>query len=249
MAEERNPLPLPPLLPPLGNDSLGTVAVLPTAADIQSAVASTGRTEEEVAKGVEEEAEKTAKVRRKKGKAKIEEVRQYPDDPYNRYWYRSGAMDGVISVARDNMSFNQDFRDIPGKELVKAIRPASSIATNLTVPTSGILSVDATYYYIFYFSEVSQAAYQNKSRSFDFLVDGIKRNGGPIIPPYQSYKTDQDRIRYLTIGSVISLVNIADASIPSFLNAMEVFRVQRGLADGTNTYDGFSFPPNLSIFG
>ncbi|KAF3781587.1 hypothetical protein EJ110_NYTH36586 [Nymphaea thermarum] len=136
------------------------------------------------------------------------------------------------------MSFIQDFRDIPGKALVNAITPASSIATNLTVPTLGILSVDATYYYIFYFSEVSQATYRNKSRSFDFLVDGIKRNGGPIIPPYQSYKTDQDRIRYLTTGSVISLVNIADASLLPILNAMEVFRVQRGLAAGTNTYDG-----------
>ncbi|KAF3779367.1 Helicase-like transcription factor [Nymphaea thermarum] len=40
MAEERNSLPPPPM--PLGNDSLGTVAVLPTATDIQSAVASTG---------------------------------------------------------------------------------------------------------------------------------------------------------------------------------------------------------------
>ncbi|KAF3785057.1 Endoribonuclease Dicer-like protein 3a [Nymphaea thermarum] len=44
MAEERNSLPPPPPPPsmPLGNDSLGTVAVLPIAADIQSAVASTG---------------------------------------------------------------------------------------------------------------------------------------------------------------------------------------------------------------
>ncbi|KAF3775150.1 INO80 complex subunit D [Nymphaea thermarum] len=41
MAEERNPLPPPPPLPPLGNHSMGTVAVLPTAADIQSAIAST----------------------------------------------------------------------------------------------------------------------------------------------------------------------------------------------------------------
>ncbi|KAF3774995.1 Glutathione S-transferase 4 [Nymphaea thermarum] len=42
MVEERNPLPPPPPLPMLlGNDSMGTVAVLPTAADIQSAVAST----------------------------------------------------------------------------------------------------------------------------------------------------------------------------------------------------------------
>ncbi|KAF3781898.1 Serine/threonine-protein kinase [Nymphaea thermarum] len=39
MAEERNPL-LPPPPMPLGNDTLGTVAVLPTAADIQSAIAS-----------------------------------------------------------------------------------------------------------------------------------------------------------------------------------------------------------------
>ncbi|KAF3788886.1 Pentatricopeptide repeat-containing protein [Nymphaea thermarum] len=45
MAEERNSLPLPPPPMPLGNDSMGTVAVLPTAADIQSAVASTDRTE------------------------------------------------------------------------------------------------------------------------------------------------------------------------------------------------------------
>ncbi|KAF3783576.1 putative serine/threonine-protein kinase [Nymphaea thermarum] len=41
MAEERNSLPPPPPSMPLENDSLGTVAVLPTAADIQSAVAST----------------------------------------------------------------------------------------------------------------------------------------------------------------------------------------------------------------
>ncbi|KAF3774018.1 Phosphoglycerate kinase [Nymphaea thermarum] len=38
MAEERNPLPPPP---PLGSEHMGTVAVFPTAADIQSAVAST----------------------------------------------------------------------------------------------------------------------------------------------------------------------------------------------------------------
>ncbi|KAF3777226.1 EIN3-binding F-box protein 2 [Nymphaea thermarum] len=40
MAEERNPLPPPPP-PPLGSEHMGTVAVLPTVADIQSAVAST----------------------------------------------------------------------------------------------------------------------------------------------------------------------------------------------------------------
>ncbi|KAF3786156.1 UPF0481 protein [Nymphaea thermarum] len=40
MAEERNPLPPPPP-PPLGSEHMGTVAVLPTAANIQSAVAST----------------------------------------------------------------------------------------------------------------------------------------------------------------------------------------------------------------
>ncbi|KAF3775712.1 Cysteine-rich repeat secretory protein 38 [Nymphaea thermarum] len=36
MAEDRNPLPPPPM--PLGNDSMGTVAILSTAADIQSAL-------------------------------------------------------------------------------------------------------------------------------------------------------------------------------------------------------------------
>ncbi|KAF3786762.1 hypothetical protein EJ110_NYTH13508 [Nymphaea thermarum] len=42
MAKERNPLPPPPPPPsmPLGSDSLGTVAILPTAADIQSACSS-----------------------------------------------------------------------------------------------------------------------------------------------------------------------------------------------------------------
>ncbi|KAF3785813.1 Glucosamine 6-phosphate N-acetyltransferase [Nymphaea thermarum] len=40
MAEERSPLPPPPP-PPLGSEHMGTVAALPTAADIQSAVAST----------------------------------------------------------------------------------------------------------------------------------------------------------------------------------------------------------------
>ncbi|KAF3781590.1 Uncharacterized protein EJ110_NYTH36592 [Nymphaea thermarum] len=172
---------------------------------------------------------------------------RYPDDPYDRYWYPSDAMDGVMSVARDNMSFIQDFQDIPGKALVNAITPASSIATTLTVPTSGILSVDATYYYIFYFMEVLEAAYQNKNRSFDFLVDGIKRNGDPIIPPYQSYVTDHNGGRYLTTGSVISLVNTADTFLPPILNAMEVFRVQRGLAAGTNGDDGFSFSLSSSL--
>ncbi|KAF3790528.1 UDP-glucose 4-epimerase 2 [Nymphaea thermarum] len=42
MAEERNPLSPSPSLPPLGNNTMGTVVVLPTATDIQSAVASTG---------------------------------------------------------------------------------------------------------------------------------------------------------------------------------------------------------------
>ncbi|KAF3781585.1 putative LRR receptor-like serine/threonine-protein kinase [Nymphaea thermarum] len=162
---------------------------------------------------------------------------RYPDDPYDRYWHPSVEGDGVIAVARDNMSFIQNYTDIPGKALVKAITPASSNATTLTVPTSGIFWEDATYYYNFYFSEVLEAAYQNMSRSFDFLVDGIKRNGDPIVPPYQSYETDYNQGRYLTAGSVVSLLSTANASLPPILNAMEVFKVQRGLANGTNEQD------------
>ncbi|KAF3784042.1 hypothetical protein EJ110_NYTH28901 [Nymphaea thermarum] len=78
--------------------------------------------------------------------------------------------------------------------------------------------VDATYYCNFYFSEVLEAAYQNKSRSFDFLLDGKKLNDyGPIIPPYQSY---------------------VHASLPPILNAMELFElIKSGLANGTNEND------------
>ncbi|XP_031485654.1 putative leucine-rich repeat receptor-like serine/threonine-protein kinase At2g19230 [Nymphaea colorata] len=140
-----------------------------------------------------------------------DDLLRYPDDPYDRYWYPSDAMDGVISVARDNMSFIQGFQDIPGKALVNAITPAS----------------------------------------FDFLVDDIKRNNDTIIPPYQSYITDYNGGRYLTTGSVISLVNTADASLPPILNAMEVFRVQRGLAAGTNADDeikhGFPYAEIVKI--
>ncbi|XP_031486587.1 probable LRR receptor-like serine/threonine-protein kinase At1g51810 isoform X2 [Nymphaea colorata] len=133
----------------------------------------------------------------------------YPDDPYDRWWHPSGKIEGVVTVARDNMSFIQNFTDIPGKALVHAITPASSKARNLTVPTSGIFSEDATYYFIFYFMEVLRAA-SRKNSSHGY---------------------------YLTAGSNISLVNTANASLPPILNAMEVFKVQRGLANGTNAHD------------
>ncbi|KAF3783581.1 putative LRR receptor-like serine/threonine-protein kinase [Nymphaea thermarum] len=162
---------------------------------------------------------------------------RYPDDPYDRYWHPT-AIDGTISLASDNTSPIQNSRDIPGKALVHAITPASRKATTLIVtPSSDISLDDAAYYYIFYFSEVSQAAYQNKSRSFDFLVDGIKRNDDPIIPPYGTYVADYNPGRNLTAGSVISLVNTANASLPPILNAMELFKFKTGLADGTSEND------------
>ncbi|KAF3784048.1 hypothetical protein EJ110_NYTH28916, partial [Nymphaea thermarum] len=161
----------------------------------------------------------------------------YPDDLCDRWWRPNDAIDGVLRVARDNMSFTQNIMYIPVKALVHAITPASSNATILTVPSSEMGLVDATYYYIFYFSEVSQAAYQNKSRSFDFLVDGIKRNDDPIIPPYGTYVTDYNPASNLTAGSVISMVNTANASLPPILNAMELFQLKTGLADGTSEND------------
>ncbi|KAF3784046.1 hypothetical protein EJ110_NYTH28912, partial [Nymphaea thermarum] len=164
----------------------------------------------------------------------------YPDDPYDRWWRPNDAIDGVLSVARDNMSFIQNFTEIPGLALAHAITPASSKATTLTVPTSGIFWEDATYYYIFYFMEVLEAAYQNKSRSFDFLVDGNKLNVKPIIPPYQWGWIEYNVGRNLTAGSVISLVNTPDASLPPILNAMELSKLKTGLADGTSRNDGLS---------
>ncbi|XP_049933842.1 uncharacterized protein At1g24485-like [Nymphaea colorata] len=151
---------------------------------------------------------------------------RYPDDPYDRYWHPSGEIDGVVTVARDNMSFIKNFTDIPGLALAHAITPASSNATILTVPSSEMGLEENTYYYNFYFSEVLEAAYQNKSRSFDFLVDGEKLNSnGSIIPPYQSDEwTLYNHVgRSLTAGSNISLVNTPDASLPPILNAMELF--------------------------
>ncbi|KAF3776602.1 putative LRR receptor-like serine/threonine-protein kinase, partial [Nymphaea thermarum] len=166
----------------------------------------------------------------------------YPDDPYDRYWHPSNStIDGVISVTRDNKSFNKNFPEIPELALDQAITSASSNATTLTVPSSETHLGDDTYYYNFYFSEVLEAAYQNKSRSFDFLVDGEKlNNNGPIIPPYQSYVnvSNYNQVgRRLTAGSVISLVNTPDASLPPILNAMELFNLRPGLAEGTNNYD------------
>ncbi|XP_049933841.1 probable LRR receptor-like serine/threonine-protein kinase At1g05700 isoform X1 [Nymphaea colorata] len=164
---------------------------------------------------------------------------RYPDDPYDRYWHPSGEIDGVVSVARDNMSFNKNFTDIPGLALAHAITPASSNATTLIVPSLEMGLGNDTYYYVFYFMEVLEAAYQNKSRSFDFLVDGIKQNDDPIIPPYRSYVTDYNsRGRNLSGESVISMVNTPDASLPPILNAMELFElIKSGLAKGTNEND------------
>ncbi|XP_031485082.1 probable LRR receptor-like serine/threonine-protein kinase PAM74 isoform X2 [Nymphaea colorata] len=168
-----------------------------------------------------------------------EDFVRYPDDPYDRYWHPSGEIDGTVTVARDNMSFIKNFMDVPGLALAHAITAASGNATTLTVPSSETDLEDATYYYNFYFSEVLEAAYQNKSRSFDFLVDGEKLNDyGSIIPPYQSYRSNYNhRGRRLTAGSKISLVNTPDASLPPILNAMELFQLKTGLEKGTNEND------------
>ncbi|XP_031485807.1 uncharacterized protein At1g24485-like [Nymphaea colorata] len=78
---------------------------------------------------------------------------------------------------------------------------------------------------------------KNFVRSFDFMVDGIKRNDDPIIPPYGTYVTDYNHGRDLTAGSKVSLVNTRDASLPPILNAMELFQLKTGLADGTSEND------------
>ncbi|KAF3783590.1 hypothetical protein EJ110_NYTH19460 [Nymphaea thermarum] len=167
-----------------------------------------------------------------------EDLVRFPDDPYDRYWRPSDEIDGVVTVARDNMSFIKNFTDIPGLALAHAITPASTNATTLIVPSSEMGLGNYKYYYTFYFLEVSQAAYHNKSRSFDFLVDGIKRNDDPIIPPYGTYVSDYNHGRNLTAGSVISLVNTANASLPPILNAMELLElIKSGLANGTNEND------------
>ncbi|KAF3781586.1 Activin receptor type-2A [Nymphaea thermarum] len=120
---------------------------------------------------------------------------RYPDDPFDRYWhpYRVDGIDGVITVDHDNMSFINSSTSgipVPGLALAHAITPASSTATSLTliVPSSdsGSVNTTAQFYSIFYFSEVSQAVSQNKSRSFDLLIDGVKLNDNPIFPPYLS---------------------------------------------------------------
>ncbi|CAN6471168.1 unnamed protein product [Victoria cruziana] len=87
--------------------------------------------------------------------------------------------------------------------------------------------------------EVNEAAYQNKSRPFDLIIDGVKDNDcGPIIPPYQSYTSHINRVgRRLTSGSVVSLVSTPDASFPPILNAVEIFILQPGLAAGTSEND------------
>ncbi|CAN6471159.1 unnamed protein product [Victoria cruziana] len=167
---------------------------------------------------------------------------RYPDDPFDRYWHPSGEIEGAVTVERDNMSSINNLGDdsVPGRALVHAITPASSNATTLTIiPSSAISLVDAAYYYSFYFVEVKEAAYQNKGRSFDFLLDGVKLNGyGPIRPPYQTYTSHINHVgRNLTARSVISLVNTANASFPPILNAVEIFKVQLGLTDGTSEND------------
>ncbi|CAN6471167.1 unnamed protein product [Victoria cruziana] len=170
-----------------------------------------------------------------------EDFVRYPDDPFDRYWHPSGEIDGAVAVERDNMSSIDNLGDdsIPGRALVRAITPASSNATTLTLPSSVLDLEDATYYYNFYFTEVLQAAYQNKGRSFDFLLDGVKLNDyGPIMPPYQSYASHINHVgRNLTAQSVISLVNTPDASFPPILNAVEIFKVQLGLTGGTSEND------------
>ncbi|KAF3783593.1 hypothetical protein EJ110_NYTH19466 [Nymphaea thermarum] len=166
---------------------------------------------------------------------------RYPDDPYDRYWHPSGEIDGVVTVVRVNMTFIKNFTDIPGLALAQAITPASSNAMTLTVPSTELDLDGDTYYYNFYFSEVLEAAYQNKSRSFDFLVDGEKLNDYcSIIPPYQSDEwTLYNHVgQSLTAGSNISLVNTPDASLPPILNAMELFKlIKSGLTNGTYEND------------
>ncbi|KAF3778330.1 putative LRR receptor-like serine/threonine-protein kinase [Nymphaea thermarum] len=174
------------------------------------------------------------------------DIVRYQSDPYDRYWHPSSAIDGVISVARDNMSSIPKFSEMAGLALAHAITPASNNETTLTVPSSEMGLVDGLYYYIFYFLEVSQVAYQNKSRSFDFFVDGIKGITLPIVPPYQPGSMVSNHGRNLNAGSVISLINTPDASLPPILNAMELFQViSRRLVSGTNEDDGLSLSFSL----
>ncbi|XP_031485100.1 putative leucine-rich repeat receptor-like serine/threonine-protein kinase At2g04300 [Nymphaea colorata] len=166
------------------------------------------------------------------------DIIRYQSDPYDRYWHPSGAIDGVISVARDNMSSIPKFSEMSGLALAHAITPASNNETTLIVPSSEMGLVDGLYYYIFYFLEVSQVTYQTKSRSFDFFVDGIKGITLPIVPPYQSGSMVFNHGLNLSGESVISLVNTPDASLPPILNAMELFQViSRRLVSGTNEDD------------
>ncbi|KAF3783587.1 hypothetical protein EJ110_NYTH19451 [Nymphaea thermarum] len=95
-----------------------------------------------------------------------------------------------------------------------------------------------TYYFKFYFSEVIRSASQNKSMSFIFLVNGDGNKSDPILSAYGSLVTEfYSQGYHMTAALVVSLVNTANASLSPIINAMEVFKVQAGLTNGSNKQD------------
>nr|DAD42579.1 TPA_asm: hypothetical protein HUJ06_000809 [Nelumbo nucifera] len=165
---------------------------------------------------------------------------RYPDDKFDRIWRAFPGNSDLVAIKNYSQVIVADLPNKPPESVLQTAIKSS----NLSAPGIGILipswfyvgdKDEITLYTIFYFSELEQLN-SSEQRSFTLYLNKINISD-PITPPYGtalefdlttnvSY-ADQENARY-------RLIPPSGSTLPSIVNAMEIFQIGHILTDGTN---------------
>ncbi|XP_010274146.1 PREDICTED: probable LRR receptor-like serine/threonine-protein kinase At1g51860 [Nelumbo nucifera] len=152
---------------------------------------------------------------------------RFPDDPFDRYWEGVGESLLPISVGSETRILDTGLLEKPPQSVLRtaaAPRKSSQIVLlNYTYSTELYINT--------YFTELPQLNSSQK-RSFTVYMNN-ESISNPIIPPYQSALKIPFNISFNSSNTVLSLVPTRDSTLPPIINAMEIFKKDAELNDGT----------------
>lgn len=170
------------------------------------------------------------------------ENNRYPFDPYDRLWQRYGNVAAWTNITTSNdvdVSNITSF-DNPSAILRSAAAPVNGTRIDFSWTSDPALdNGNSTHLLFLYFAELQRVP-RNGLRQFDILVDNGAGNGSQgFTPKYLS----AELVKRMVQGSgqhTVSLVATPEATLPPFLNALEIYSVKPMTEIATNDADGMS---------
>lgn len=154
---------------------------------------------------------------------------RYPDDAYDRVWFKVPSAGAVTSDA-PSIATGSSYNEPPEAVMRKAIT-----GSNITfwIPNDTHFNV---YMYLYFSEVISLSAAQR--RSFQLYKHNLLMSQDPINPPYQSVLEVSWTNFFVSNGTELLLVPTADSTLPPIINAMEAYTLSGDLTEGTHPGDG-----------